>query len=113
LAATTISMNLARDLGARLVDLMFFGRKSFTYMHFSWIPLFVNIPATFVATAYYELVMKNSLLTINAGAAVHEDGEEALERHLKRNGLKIEDGVIVEDEDAEKVRPKFGWPWGG
>jgi hypothetical protein len=95
-------MNLARDLGARLVAFMFFSKEVFTYMHFSWIPILVNIPATFIATGFYEMVMRNSLLNIHSGGAVHADGEEALERHLRKHGLKIEKGVIVaadEDED--------------
>jgi hypothetical protein len=96
-------MNMARDLGARFVAYIFYGRNAFTYMHFSWIPLFVNIPATLVATSFYEVVLKNSLLSIHGGAAVHEDGEEAWEKHLKKNGLRIENGVIVNDDDSDDM----------
>lgn len=51
-ADITISTNLARDLGTRLVALIFYGREAFTYMGYAPIAILVNIPATLFATAY-------------------------------------------------------------
>lgn len=96
-------MNLARDLGARLVALIYYHRQVFFYREygfgFTWIPLFVNIPMTFLAASFYEYVMKDSLLHIGGGYAVHEEGDEGLERHLDRTGFRREaDGTIVKDQ---------------
>ncbi|ROV98011.1 hypothetical protein VMCG_07008 [Cytospora schulzeri] len=54
----TISTNLARDLGTRLVALIFYGREAFTYMGYTPVAILVNIPATLFATAYYEIVLQ-------------------------------------------------------
>lgn len=51
-ADITISTNLARDLGTRLVALIFYGREAFTYMGYAPIAILVNVPATLFATAY-------------------------------------------------------------
>lgn len=51
-ADITISTNLARDLGTRIVALIFYGREAFTYMGYAPIAILVNIPATLFATAY-------------------------------------------------------------
>ncbi|THY65371.1 aquaporin-like protein [Aureobasidium pullulans] len=83
----TISTNMARDLGTRLVALIFFGREAFTYHSYSWISILVNIPATLFATAYYEMLMRDSLRKIGKGAAVHEHGEEGLNLHLTKSGI--------------------------
>jgi len=90
-AVNTISTNLARDLGTRMVAAIFFGRKAFpTY---SWISILVNIPATIFATGYYEFLMRDSLQKIHKGHAEHEDGEEGLVRHLsKMQDTGIEQG---------------------
>ena len=83
-APVTISTNLARDLGTRIVAAIFFGGESFSYLNYSWIAILVNIPATLFATGYYELVMRDSLTKIGKGHAEHEDGEEGLMRHISR-----------------------------
>jgi glycerol uptake facilitator-like aquaporin len=88
LAVNTISTNLARDLGTRMVAAIFFGRKAFTT--YSWISILVNIPATIFATGYYEFLMRDSLQKIQKGHAQHEEGEEGLARHLS----KVVDGGI-------------------
>lgn len=86
-APISISTNLAKDLGCRIVAAIFYGSKAFTYRSYWWISLFVNIPATFFATCYYELVMRDSLDRIGLGHARHEDGEEGLTRHLTKTGM--------------------------
>ncbi|KAH0495920.1 hypothetical protein TgHK011_009445 [Trichoderma gracile] len=82
--ANTLSMNTARDLGPRVVAAIFFGSEAFTYKNYAPIGILASIPAMLVATAFYELVMKDSLNIIETGHAVHEDGEEALVRHITR-----------------------------
>ncbi|KAK7917270.1 hypothetical protein PG985_010878 [Apiospora marii] len=86
-ADITIAANMARDLGTRMVAAIFFGRGAFTYMNYSPIAILVNIPATFCATALYELLMRDSLNSISKGHAAHEDGEEGLLRHFSKSGL--------------------------
>lgn len=86
-AHLTMSTNLAKDLGCRLVATMFYGSEAFTYKGYWWISLFVNIPATFFATCFYEVVFRDSLDRIGLGHAGHEDGEEGLVRHLERTGM--------------------------
>lgn len=86
-AGVTISTNLARDLGCRLVAMLLYGSEAFTYMSYWWIALFVNIPATIFATCFYELVFRDSLDKIALGHAQHEDGEDGLVRHLGKTGL--------------------------
>ncbi|RFU76571.1 glycerol uptake facilitator [Trichoderma arundinaceum] len=80
----TLSMNMARDLGPRIVAAIFFGKEAFSYMNYSPIGILVSIPATLVASAFYEFVMRDSLLVIETGHAVHADGDEALMRHITR-----------------------------
>lgn len=48
-ADITISTNLARDLGPRIVAAIFYGGEAFSYMNYSWIAILVNIPATLFA----------------------------------------------------------------
>ena len=86
-ANISISTNLARDLGTRIVAAIFFGREAFTYQNYPWISVLVNIPATVFGTAYYEFVMRDSLKKIGKGHAVHEEGEEGLHRHITRTGV--------------------------
>lgn len=81
-AGVSISTNLARDLGTRIVAAIFYGREAFSYYNYSWIAILVNIPATIFATAYYEFLMRDSLVKIGKGHAVHEDGDEGLRRHI-------------------------------
>jgi len=84
-AANSISTNLARDLGTRIVAAIFFGKEAFTYGNgYSWIAILVNVPATIFATGYYELLLRDSLQKLAQGHGVHEDGEEGLVRHLTR-----------------------------
>ena len=92
--ANSISTNLARDLGTRIVAAIFFGREAFTFDHsYSWIAILVNIPATIFATAYYEFLMRDSLQKIGKGHAAHEEGEEGLMRHLTKTGtMDMEQG---------------------
>ena len=81
-AGIAISTNLARDLGTRIVAAIFFGREAFSYNSYSWIAVLVNVPATILATAYYELLMRDSLQKIGGGHAYHEHGEDGLRRHI-------------------------------
>jgi len=91
----TISTNLARDLGTRIVAAIFFGGEAFSYMNYCWIAILVNVPATIFATAYYEFLMRDSLQKIHQGHAEHEDGEEGLQRHISRvTGLDLERGAM-------------------
>ncbi|KAL2016058.1 hypothetical protein VTK56DRAFT_4296 [Thermocarpiscus australiensis] len=90
-ANITISTNLARDLGTRIVAAIFFGREAFAYMDYSPISVLVNIPATLFATAYYELVLRDSFMTIVKGHAQHRDGETGLIRHLSKVGMVEDD----------------------
>lgn len=84
-AANTISTNLARDLGTRIVAAIFFGREAFTFDNgYSWISILVNVPATIFATGYYEFLMRDSLQKIGKGHAQHEHGLEGLRKHLSR-----------------------------
>ncbi|KAI3397417.1 hypothetical protein diail_10748 [Diaporthe ilicicola] len=101
-AGITISTNLARDLGTRLVALIFYGREAFTYMGYAPIAILVNIPATLFATAYYELLLRDSFLTIGKGHARHRDGDEGLMRHISKTGILKEDDLRqVTSSDAK------------
>lgn len=86
-ADVTISTNLARDLGTRMVAAIFFGGEAFSFKNYSWISILVNVPATFFATAYYEMLMRDSLQKIAKGGAFHERGEEGLGLHLTKSGI--------------------------
>ncbi|KAH7048312.1 aquaporin-like protein [Macrophomina phaseolina] len=86
-ADVSISTNLARDLGTRLVAAIFFGAEAFSYRNYAWIAILVNVPATIFATCYYELVLRDSLAKLGTGKAVHESGEEGLQRHLSMTGV--------------------------
>ena len=83
-ANNTISTNLARDLGTRIVAAIFYGSEAFTT--YSAISILVNIPATIFATAYYEFLMRDSLQKIGIGHAVHEEGENGLAKHITNTG---------------------------
>ena len=85
----SISTNLARDLGCRIVAAIFFSGEVFSYHHYAWISILVNVPATFFATGYYEFLMRDSLQKLGKGAAVHEGGEAGLMRHLTNEGIAI------------------------
>lgn len=83
-ADVTISTNLARDLGTRIVAAIFWGGDAFN--RYAAIAIFVNIPATFLATCVYELILRDSFAIIGQGHNVHEEGEEGLARHLTKTG---------------------------
>ena len=86
-AGNTISTNLARDLGTRIVAAIFFGKEAFTFDNgYAWISVLVNVPATIFATAYYEFLIRDSLQKIQKGHADHEEGPAGLEKHLSRVG---------------------------
>ena len=79
----TISTNLARDLGTRIVAAIFFGGEAFSASSgYSWLSILVNVPATIFATGYYEMLMRDSLSKIHKGHAQHEHGDEGLQKHL-------------------------------
>ncbi|KOS20770.1 Glycerol uptake facilitator protein [Escovopsis weberi] len=100
-AGITISANTARDLGTRIVAAIFFGREAFTYMGYAPIAILVNIPATLISTGFYEFLMRDSLLTIGRGHAVHEEGDEGLARHFSRiTDGGAADGVEVNRNDS-------------
>lgn len=94
-ADITISTNLARDLGTRIVAAIFYGGEAFSYKNYSWISILVNIPATLFATAYYEFLMRDSLNIIGGGHAVHEEGEEGLALHLTKTNIPMERGATA------------------
>lgn len=85
-AGNSISTNLARDLGTRIVAAIFFGKGAFTYQHYPWISILVNVPATIFGTGYYEFLMRDSLQKIQKGHAEHELGIEGLTKHLSNVG---------------------------
>lgn len=63
-ASITISTNLARDLGTRMVAAIFLDTSAFTYKSYSWIGILVNVPATLFAvgcTAVNMLMLDNIL----------------------------------------------------
>jgi len=95
-ADVTISTNLARDLGTRLVAAIFYGPEVFSYLNYSWISILVNVPATLFATGYYEFLMRDSLQKISKGAAVHEGGEEGLALHLTKSGINMDGAGLME-----------------
>ncbi|KAI6714880.1 hypothetical protein JHW43_002534 [Diplocarpon mali] len=83
-ANVTISTNLARDLGTRMVAAIFWGRDAFG--DYAAIAILVNVPATIFATLVYETILRDSFAIIAKGHAEHEDGEEGLTRHLTKTG---------------------------
>jgi len=98
-ADVTISTNLARDLGTRIVAAIFFGGDAFN--RYCPIAIFVNIPATIFATTYYELVLRDSIKRIAQGHGEHEEGEEGLVKYLTKVGT-------LEEEAADGRRVEQG-----
>ena len=98
-----LSTNLARDLGTRIVAAMFFGGKAFTYKGYAPIAMFVNIPATLLATAFYEVVLRDSLAIIGKGETTLAEGDVALYRHLAKMGLVDEEKALPEHEKVSKL----------
>lgn len=90
----------------------------FSYHNYSWIAILVNVPATFFVrfvnhpglhvtdqvqgTAYYEFLMRDSLQKISKGHAVHEHGDEGLERYLTSEGI-MENGISASAADVHKI----------
>jgi len=113
-AANSISTNLARDLGTRIVAAIFFGREAFTFDNsYSWISILVNVPATIFATGYYEFLMRDSLQKIGKGHAQHEEGDEGLMRHLTKTGTvdnyqRSGNGPQIEQGYSSALRGKEG-----
>lgn len=70
-ANVTISTNLARDLGTRIVAAIFYGGDAFD--SYSAIAILVNVPATLFATLVYEIVLRDSFAIIAKGHNVHEE----------------------------------------
>jgi len=89
-ANVTISTNLARDLGTRIVSAIFYGGDAFN--RYAPIGILVNIPATLFATTVYEIVLRDSFAIIAKGHNVHKEGEEGLTRHLTKTGT-LEQGA--------------------
>jgi len=83
-ANVTISTNLARDLGTRIVAAIFYGGDAFN--KYAAIAILVNVPATFFATFVYEAIMRDSMINIAKGHGAHEDGEDGLRLHLTKTG---------------------------
>lgn len=67
-ANVTISTNLARDLGTRIVAAMFYGGDAFNL--YSPIAILTNVPATIFSTIVYEIIMRDSFAIIAKGHAV-------------------------------------------
>lgn len=89
-ADVTISTNLARDLGTRIVSAIFWGGDAFG--DYAAISILVNVPATIFATLVYEVILRDSFAIIAKGHNIHEDGEEGLTRHLTKTGT-LEEGI--------------------
>jgi hypothetical protein len=78
-AGNTLSTNLARDLGTRIVAAIFFGGEAFSLDNgYSWISILVNVPATIFATGYYEAVIRDSIVAVGKGHQRYEHGEEGM-----------------------------------
>lgn len=92
-----LSTNLARDLGTRVVAAIFWGREAFTYQGYAPIAILVNIPATLLATAYYEFMLRDSMAIISRGHTTCKDGNTALYRHLHKLGLVDEEQHVTID----------------
>lgn len=69
-ANVTISTNLARDLGTRIVAAIFWGGDAFG--DYAAISILANVPATLFATLVYEIILRDSFAIIAKGHAVHE-----------------------------------------
>jgi len=88
-ANATISTNLARDLGTRIVAAIFYGGDAFN--DYAPIAILVNIPATIFGTLVYEVILRDSFAIIAKGHNVHQDGEGGLKLHLTKTG-NFDDG---------------------
>lgn len=90
-AGNTISTNLARDLGTRIVAAIFFGGEAFSVDNgYSWISILVNVPATVFAAGYYELLIRDSLVAVGQGHKQFEGGQDGV-RELVRTLTRDEE----------------------
>ena len=87
-ANATISTNLARDLGTRMVAAIFYGGDAFN--HYAPIAILVNVPATIFATAVYEVIQRDSFSIIAKG---------------KRHRYNIQNPSVRHNTDVLVIRP--------
>lgn len=84
-AGNSISTNLARDLGTRIVAAIFFGGEAFSVDNgYSWISILVNVPATIFATGYYEAVIRDSLVAVQKGERRFEGGDAGVRQLVRQ-----------------------------
>ena|ERR1700742_1977665 len=88
-ADITVSANMARDLGTRIVAAIFFGGDAFSYHNYSWIRILTTIPAMVFGTSVYELLIKDSMVNIAQGHESHSDGHEGLAKHFSRHQTSL------------------------
>lgn len=107
-APITISTNLARDLGTRMVAAAFLSTEAFTYKSYSWIGILVNVPATVLAVTYYEFVYKDTLTHIEGGHLSHPHDETLHHDDIKGQdestigGTRL--GRFLTNRSGDKVR---------
>lgn len=112
-AEITISTNLARDLGTRMVAAAFLSTAAFTYKSYSWIGILVNVPATVFAVAYYEFIFKDTMQHIEAGHLSHPHDSNLTEGDLKlpedsSTFASTRLGRFISNRShGEKTRPEF------
>ena len=114
-AFVTISTNLARDLGTRMVAAAFLSTEAFTYKSYSWIGILVNVPATVFAVSYYEFFFKDTMQHIESGHLSHPDDANLTDGELKLHphesalsGTRL--GRFLSNRhsgEAERKRPEF------
>ncbi|PMD54689.1 putative glycerol uptake facilitator [Hyaloscypha bicolor E] len=80
----TISTNLARDLGTRIVAAIFYGGDAFNTNAPIAIP--VNVPETLFGEPYSHNMLFFPFAIIAKGHSVHEDSQEGLPHHLTKTG---------------------------
>jgi hypothetical protein len=84
-ANVTISTNLARDLGTRIVAAIFYGGDAFN--DYAAIAILVNIPATVFATAVYEAILRDSFAIIAKGHNVRSNFLDSFQPQMQRHIL--------------------------
>jgi hypothetical protein len=94
-ADITISTNLARDLGPRILTAIFYGGEAFSYKSYCWISILVNVPATLFSTGFYELFLRDSIQMIHKGGVKHAEGEEGLKRYLSEVGMLKDENEVT------------------
>jgi len=84
--ANTLSTNLARDLGARMMSAAFYGSGVFTVQNgYAAISILVNIPATFVGVLFYQFVMGDATKMLKTGNALPAEVHRELQRERDAN----------------------------